>query len=1123
MVETKTNIYMMSMSLERHFRELQAQNDNSIKELYSLYELLKKRLEDRMLTSRSTFANYSLHDASHSRSVIHAVERFLGAERICALSPTDTFMLLICAYAHDYGMAYSYNKIYDILGSDKFEDFLKKQEKELSSLEKEDATAVENLMGYLDRSKTSIPLQDIYWSISLAIQLYLRSDHWLKVIDLNNDFKGLFESHLKARFLCGSEGIAEICMCHGKDFHSLFQLSPMADGITGIINDDFHPRFIAAMLRLGDLLDIDNDRFPIWFVHEAAKNQSIIPKLSLLHYRKHESISHLLITEKKIAIRADCDSSQDGYETARIVCQWTDSLKKECQQLRSHWDEIAPENFRTPPADPGIQIYVDNRPYLSVVKEMQMQMSQERVMNLLKGTSIYRDEYVGIREVIQNAVDASLLQMWEDIIHNRYLNYKLSKDNAKNGLKLTDLMEESRYKIFSNYNITVEVIKDLEVNKVLLVVKDKGIGISLEDMKYIANIGSSRENNPRLQKLMKKMPEWMKPSGIFGIGLQSVFQLSDCIEFYTRLPNQPERLITFYSYGKNKGKIDVRDIPSGEDDIYFDNTVPGTNTKIAIDPAKMLSSECAGGSKRFFYYDTEFDAESDIEIAYAEICRICKDRIKSVKCDYFNIKYQEIIHEGKGKDIKPDAHILRRSYFDPYVDPANKKNYAFINLSETLNPLLTSKDKPYSFTDSSAYFWDEKHSRSYTLKIRPCKIKSGEAVRQVFLPDATQNLYHVSYKFNTISNTETIYHSRNYAENLRAGFIEWDILILDGNPTRYLNIDRESLRENAISEEELLKVRSPILEKWCAYFCGLDAKKQDKNRFEKKPEILISLIMLFFQNVPDYLFRKFASQYQGYLESMNLFVGTDQIPITDLWNPKQTFQTGQELPGKYVAFESDASDDNALKIKMETLNHIPYYLVKIDSISSSRDRKLIYRFHFGSAKTVYTVQMNEVARLVDYMQIFDPYNNQPKKIDYASVQKKVFKPDKKYPHLALPCYPHTFSRGRNLSSYIDCCIVGYILSPFDMDTANILKEGVEKNEEVLQKLMDAVKKSTQFHKCVRYVLKKRYADESDPEQMKKVIIGEYEDFIKNLYGILRKHRLLVMEQFQSNSGEIIVV
>ena len=604
--------------------------------------------------------------------------------------------------------------------------------------------------------------------------------------------------------------------------------------------------------------------------------------------------------------------------------------------------------------------------------------------------------------------------------------------------------------------------------------------------------------------------------------MQSLSWKTDCIEFYTRLPNQPERLITFYSYGRNKGKIDVREIPPCEDDIYFDNTVPGTNTKITIDPAKLMSSGHSGGSKRFLYYDTEFDAESDIEIVYAEMCRICKDRIRSVKCDYFNIKYQEIIHVRKGEDIKPVPHVLRRSYFDPYIDPKNKRKYSLIDLNETFNLLLTSQDKPYRFSDSNAYFWDEKHCRFYCLKIRPCTIKIGEEAKQVFLPDATQNLYHVSYKFNAISNTETIYHSRNYAENLRAGFIEWDIMILDDNPTRYLNIDRERLREDAISEEELLKVRRPILEKWCAYYCSLDADKQEKNRFEKTPGILISLIMLFFQNVPEQLFRKFVGHYQEYLESAHFFVGTEQIPITRLWDSAQSFQTELELPGKFVAFETDVPDvscGNMLKIGMETLSHFPYYLVKIDSISSTRDMKLIYRFHFGSTKTVYTVNMNEVARLLDYMQVFDPYENQPKKIEFVSMQKKLFKPDQKYSHLALPCHPLTFRRGRNLTSYIDCCIVGYILSPFDIDTANILKRAVEKDEDVLQELMDAIKKSAQFQKCVRYVLIKRYANESDSEQMKQMVIKEYEEFIRNMYELLKKHRLLVREQFQTKEGE----
>src|SRR5699024_12127249 len=63
--------------------------DSSVEELYSLWKLLKKRMEDKLIHSQSLFVNYSLHDGSHSKSIIHAIERFLGEERIYKLSATD--------------------------------------------------------------------------------------------------------------------------------------------------------------------------------------------------------------------------------------------------------------------------------------------------------------------------------------------------------------------------------------------------------------------------------------------------------------------------------------------------------------------------------------------------------------------------------------------------------------------------------------------------------------------------------------------------------------------------------------------------------------------------------------------------------------------------------------------------------------------------------------------------------------------------------------------------------------------------------------------------------------------------------------------------------------------------
>ena len=49
--------------------------------------------------------------------------------------------------------------------------------------------------------------------------------------------------------------------------------------------------------------------------------------------------------------------------------------------------------------------------------------------------------------------------------------------------------------------------------------------------------GSSNKNVEK-KKLMDRMPEWMKPSGTFGIGFQSVFLLTEEVTLITRKFNK---------------------------------------------------------------------------------------------------------------------------------------------------------------------------------------------------------------------------------------------------------------------------------------------------------------------------------------------------------------------------------------------------------------------------------------------------------------------------------------------------------------------------------------------------------------------------------------------------------
>lgn len=1099
------NGYNMPLTLEQHFEELAARYP-SVHELFSLWVLLKKRIEDELLHSRGVFVTYSLHDGSHSRSVLQAIERFLGEERIRKLSATDTFMLLACAYTHDYGMAQTFNRVYNILGSRDFENFLKKMDSNSQSLEKEDAWAIHNLLTYLNDEKATLPLNDIYLSIILVIQLYIRPLHWKGVSDIENDFQGLYQGYVKGRFVHGSEGIIPICMCHGQSMKSLLHLSQRADGMAG---DDYHPRFIAAMLRLGDLLDLDNGRFPLWFVKEISESESNIPKLSVMNYRKHEAVSHLLITHKKIEIKAECKAEEDGYEVAGLVNEWTNLLEEECRQMVIYWNEIAQPDFGRPPGDVQVTILVDDHPYESFNKKMQMRMSQERVMKLLEGTSIYQDKYVGIREMIQNAVDASLLQLWYDITQNRYLSYGLSKNTAKKGLDFLDLLHQNRTDIFGNYDITVEVIKDLSEKKVHVVVKDKGIGITPEDVEFIADIGSSKEKNVRVKGLMEHMPKWLKPAGIFGIGLQSVFQLTDCVEFYTRQHNAPERCILLYSYGKNRGKIEVREVPPNEDGLFYDNAVPGTNVKIAIDPEKLLGK---GGVEKnhFIYYDPEFDTGEELDVIYAEICRVCEKKIKESKCDYFNIYYQSMIRHGIEEPDKGKKICYRRSYFT-----SGKK----MSFGENFDTTFKKSGNEFSFIINMACFWDKTTSRCYHLSIRPCKIVEKEGIKRVYLPEPIPNLYNISYKFSSITNAETIYSQKNNLRCLHAGFLKWNILILDDDTTKYLNIDRDRLRENAIHEEELVEIRKEILERWCEYFCSFDISKAEK-LFNGSPEVFLSLILLFYQNVPEMKFQKFMEPYQPLVEKINLVLGEEHLPFTYFWDKSRTFQYKLPLPLGFRVIKPDVSDAEVTEISTNLVRHLPHRLVNIEAVYSTRDLELLHHIRLRKPDSEpNAVYMSEAARLYDYMNVFDAYENQQSTIDYSTVLKKVFKPNGKYIHLLMPCYPRTFQKGSNFSGELDYYIRWYILSPFDQDAAKILKSGLEEGKNIVEELKQHVSECRQMEKCINYILKYRFSDEPEKDVLKGIIKNEYLDFTEDFCRLLCKNRGLVKEQFKKNKNK----
>lgn len=1067
---------------------------------------------------------------------------------------------------------------------------MEKQDDNSYTLPADELQAVKNLLAYTKDHSTSASIQELYFSIMVVIQTYLRPSHWRGIERIWSDFGGLFGGRLNGRFIQGSEGIIEICEAHGKSFFDVMKMSVRADGIVG---DEFHPRFIASMLRLGDLLDLDNGRFPRWFVNEISHNRGLIPKLSELHYKKHEAISHLLITPKRIEVCASCSSSLDGYEVAGLVREWLEWLETECKDQILHWSDIVQPDFGRPPQLTKADILIDGRNYASKNYKLQMRMSQDRVMKLLEGTSIYKDQYVGIRELVQNAVDASLLQLWYDVTQNRYLGVGISKfghkiketerkaietnenkvcmEEKKGEVTLLEWGPDELNRIFKNYSITVELIYDKKENIVQIVIKDKGTGITPNDVQHMSDIGTSKEKNEIAREIMKNMPRWLKPSGVFGIGLQSAFQLTNEIEFYTRRPNEPERQIIFHSYGRNHGKIEIREVPPDAEGIFYNNAIPGTNVKITISPDKVCPNQ-DGVHDLFRYYDMEFDEPNLLHALFVELSKIIEERLRECPCDYFDIYFRPIEKLKNGTIIKNYRSRCRYSYFSPLLSGTGSHERSRSQLEKnSILPFFsqaTQSGTPFSFSKDTAYFVDEKTCRIHHLTLRMGKVNSDGTENVFQLPEPVSDLYYFLYKFNPISNAQFVYPlDVRKARNRHTGFLCWQVNIMDDEPEKYLNIDRDQLRDGAICEEELLQTRKRILQAWCEYFIRqyelketvreernitgqavqkYRGKEQEfrpelpKNIFEDAPEALISLALLFYQDVSEDRFQKFMEPYIDFINQKNWKLQHEPFTVEKLWDKNSIFKLTTEVSSKWIYSphvpvplemeQTETAQSFALPIKLDTISRLPHRLVHIIGISRDAGGIVTYFLRLNpnnhNHKEPDLIDMNYLAQVYDCCDAIDPDPNSKKgDTDIDSLVRKLFKPNKKYPHLVISKYPGNFQRGANFSLPLDYCIQWYILSPFDRQLTKWLREmlaketriqkeqGIDKRifQEIRNEVQEHMKRSEQAKKCVEYVyklrLRSRQTDDLwEGESLKETILKEYTLFLQEYCAILILHR-----------------
>lgn len=540
---------------------------------YEQWAIMEKEVKDALTSINDYYKHYTLHGEEHTKKILNNIIKILGKEVIEKLSSFDIWLLLTSAYLHDIGMYLTQEKVDEILENLGFKDYLLMVE----TRENHPLHEYFNLSYKINEEGKITYKNEEYKTdneqyMRYLIADYMRKSHGKESKDIINNFGSIGVSFsnllLPDRIFKILGGIVQ---AHTLSFKEVMKLPKEQDGIGIEIGN---PRFIACMLRLGDLLDIDNDRYSKVFFNNIKRS---VPKDSLNHLKKHKAIDELTINTEYISVVAGIKESEHGkesYSIRSITLDWFKWIEEEFKNQLISWNKIVPKGLKVNlPTVEKLEVNMEGYETISTEEIPQFSIDKKKVFEILGGGSIYSNPMVCFRELIQNSIDATYLRVWQE---NKEELLEIDKELEEgNG---TPSKNKELKKLLSKYKIEIELKNKGE--KIEVIISDNGIGFSKEDLRSLETTGSSSNNYKKIN-MIKEMPKWFKPSGTFGVGFQSVFLLTDEVEMET------------INFLENKKYSVILNSPvSREGQIYLkegvqENSKIGTALKFKVDKSKL--------------------------------------------------------------------------------------------------------------------------------------------------------------------------------------------------------------------------------------------------------------------------------------------------------------------------------------------------------------------------------------------------------------------------------------------------------------------------------------------------------------------------------------------------------
>lgn len=363
-------------------------------------EACMPNIEEVLQSGGTSSIDFTLHDSNHSFRVAEMASSLLPDGISAYLTIYDAAQLLLASYLHDIGMTPSRTT------AERHRSYLTSGDKALLS-PKEYNDLQHWLDSYWNGLEAPINLTDRMESGILKIDqihaYYCRHKHndwseeWIRS-NLSTLQPPLYQGWI--------DDLVTLCRSHHEGLQEL-KTGRFDPRLVGNRGDCINLRFLAALLRLADVMEFDPERTPeIILSHRDISSTSRIywqqdhhisftvdknEKQLLFTARTPNAIIHNAVLEIANSVNRElsCCSTlyHDGlYSNGRITTEMKDRYKWP-------WPPVLNTDIRE--KDESF-VYIDGA----------FRPDKSKILHLLSGTRLYHTVWASVRELLQNAVDA---------------------------------------------------------------------------------------------------------------------------------------------------------------------------------------------------------------------------------------------------------------------------------------------------------------------------------------------------------------------------------------------------------------------------------------------------------------------------------------------------------------------------------------------------------------------------------------------------------------------------------------------------------------------------------------------------------------------------------------------